>query len=284
MIDQLRSFIQQSSLRCSFQSMTLNSADKDFLQLLSTRPAIEKKKHSNIQKSNEKKRDDFHRRVVLFSASEIPLTDTFLNMAFTCLHSRDAFITNESIYRIFRTIFGHFVEKFVVRIETKRKKKTTFLFRFVKNEIDEILSREQILVYLSDIRTKVLWPDEDKPFVPIKNVKRRAFYACINKIPCKISSNDVFVFFSQLFVRLDWFRTLIGHENVNRIIGNAIQCLSYSELNQFVEFVDRISSFLFSCFRHFLCKFFELIVDQLIPNVAKGDFIRKYVHMHAGMR
>ena len=88
-------------------------------------------------------------------------------MAYTCLHSRDALITNESIYRILRTLFGHFVEK------------------FVRNEIEEILSREEILVYLSDIRTKVLWPDEEKPFVPMKNVKRRAFHACVNKIPCE---------------------------------------------------------------------------------------------------
>jgi hypothetical protein len=45
--------------------------------------------------------------------SDIPLTDVVLNLVHTCLHSRDAIISNESIHRILRTIFGHLIEEFV---------------------------------------------------------------------------------------------------------------------------------------------------------------------------
>jgi len=46
--------------------------------------------------------------------SNIPLTDAVLNLIHTCLHSRDAIISNESIHQILRTILGHFIEEFGV--------------------------------------------------------------------------------------------------------------------------------------------------------------------------
>jgi hypothetical protein len=45
--------------------------------------------------------------------SDIPLTDAVLNLIDTCLHSRDAIISNESIHQILRTILGHFIEESV---------------------------------------------------------------------------------------------------------------------------------------------------------------------------
>ena len=117
----------------------------------------------------------------------------------------------------------------------------------MKNEIDKILSREEILVYLSDIRTKVLWPDEDKPFVPIKNVKRRAFYACVNKIPCKISSNDVFLSFSTCRS----FRLASNFDRSRKRQSNHWKCTSMSQLSR-IESVRRLFFVLFSIeFRKF---------------------------------
>ena len=40
-------------------------------------------------------------------------------------------------------------------------------------------------MYLSDLRTDVLWPDNESPSIPMRNVKHRAFNAVINKIPSK---------------------------------------------------------------------------------------------------
>jgi hypothetical protein len=38
-------------------------------------------------------------------------------------------------------------------------------------------------MYLIDLRTKVLWPDDNNSSIPMKNVKHRAYNAFINRIP-----------------------------------------------------------------------------------------------------
>jgi hypothetical protein len=55
--------------------------------------------------------------------------------------------------------------------------------RFLKNQIDDILSPEKILMYLIDLRTKVLWPDAKSTSTPLRHAKHRAYNAVINKIP-----------------------------------------------------------------------------------------------------
>lgn len=178
-LDQFKFFIQQSSLKYSAYSLTLNSIDSEFLQSLLTRPAI----------VTSRRKDKIQ--------SDIPLTDSVMNLIHTCLHSREAIISYESIHQILRTIFGHFIEE------------------FLKNQIDDLFSREKILIYLTDIRTKVLWPDDNSTFIPINNVKERASNACLNKIP-------------------SWLQQIVGVENVRRIIDNLLRCLSYEKLNRFV--------------------------------------------------
>lgn len=64
-----------------------------------------------------------------------------------------------------------------------------FTFRFVKTQIDDVLSLEKLITYLVDLRTKVLWPDDDDDSsLPMKNVRHRAFNACLHKIPSKKNS------------------------------------------------------------------------------------------------
>jgi len=67
-------------------------------------------------------------------------------------------------------------------------------FRLVKNQIDDILSHEKILTYLSNLRTKVLWPDDQNTSIPMKNIKHRAYNAIITKIPSRRFSM-VFLYF-----------------------------------------------------------------------------------------
>ncbi|CAF1199843.1 unnamed protein product [Adineta ricciae] len=146
-LEQMKFFIQQSSLRYSSYSLSLNSIDSEFLQSLLTRPSI-------VTSQRKAK-----------SHSSIPLTDSILKLIHTCLDSRDDIISYESTHQIFRTLFGHFTEE------------------FFKDYIDKLLSQEKILEYLYDIRTKVLWPDESKPTTPMKDIKNRAFTALMKKIP-----------------------------------------------------------------------------------------------------
>ncbi|CAF4456204.1 unnamed protein product, partial [Adineta steineri] len=68
-------------------------------------------------------------------------------------------------------------------------------------------------MYLVDIREKVLWPADENTFIPMKNVKRRALNACINKIP-------------------SWLQQIVGVDNVRRVISNLLDCLSHEELNR----------------------------------------------------
>ncbi|CAF1419109.1 unnamed protein product [Adineta steineri] len=211
-MDELRYFVRQSSLRSTSNSLTLNPTDTEFLQSLLTRPSI----------ATSRRKEKLQ--------SDIPLTDTTLNLIQTCLHSRDKMINYESTHRILRTIFGHLIEE------------------FLKEQIDDILSKENILMYLVDIREKVLWPADENTFIPMKNVKRRALNACINKIP-------------------SWLQQIVGVDNVRRVISNLLDCLSHEELN-----------------RHFICNLFDLFIEQLIPNMATEDFLKKYVQMHAGVR
>jgi len=77
---------------------------------------------------------------------------------------------------------------FLFRFNKKPKK---FIFRFLKNEIDDIFSLEKILIYLSDLRTKVLWTDGNNSSIPMKNIKHRAYNAFRNRIP----SRNFFFFF-----------------------------------------------------------------------------------------
>ena len=55
--------------------------------------------------------------------------------------------------------------------------------RVLKSELDEILSPENIVTYLTDLRTKVLWSNEESELKSIKHIKHRAYNAIINKIP-----------------------------------------------------------------------------------------------------
>ncbi|CAF3067346.1 unnamed protein product [Rotaria sp. Silwood2] len=153
-----------------------------------------------------------------------------LNLIHTCLHSRDAIISYQSIHQILRTFFGHFIEE------------------FLKNQIDTLFSREKTLMYLIDLRTKVLWPDDNNTAVPMKNVKHRAYNACMKQIP-------------------NWLQRIVGRDNVRRIVMNVLDCLSYEQLN-----------------KHFICNLFDLFIEQLIPNIATEDFLTKYVQMHTGSR
>ena len=58
-----------------------------------------------------------------------------------------------------------------------------FVFRFLKGEIGDLLSQENILEYMVNLRKKVLWPDDTSTTKPMKNVKHRAYNAIINKLP-----------------------------------------------------------------------------------------------------
>ena len=40
-----------------------------------------------------------------------------------------------------------------------------------------------MIMYLMDLRTKVLWPEDNSTTISMKNVKDRANNACMNKIP-----------------------------------------------------------------------------------------------------
>ena len=78
----------------------------------------------------------------------------------------------------------------------------------------------------------------------------------------------------------------MGVEHVRRILINALQCLSYEELNRFVG-IDRrrlCTPCLLHSPRHILCNLFDLLIEQVIPNVATAEFLTKYVQMHAGAR
>ncbi|UJR36998.1 hypothetical protein I4U23_029706 [Adineta vaga] len=210
--EQFKYFIQQSSLRYSSYSLILNPIDSVFLQSLLTRPSI----------VTAHRKEKTH--------SSIPLTDAVLKLVHTSLHSRDEIISYESTHQILRTIFGHFIEE------------------FIKDHISNLLSQEKILTYLSDIRTKILWPDENNLTIPLKDMKNRASKACIKKIPI-------------------WLQRIVGVENIRRIINNFLDCLGHEELN-----------------RHLICNLFDLLLEQLIPRISTKDFLTKYVHMHAGVR
>ena len=97
-MEQLKYFNERSSRLQQTRSAKLSSHDSDFLQLLLARPSI--------VSSHRKEKTSY-------SDSDVPLTDAVLNLVHTCLHSRDAIISNESIHRILRTIFGHLIEEFV---------------------------------------------------------------------------------------------------------------------------------------------------------------------------
>ncbi|CAF1134037.1 unnamed protein product [Rotaria sordida] len=211
-MERLKFYIQQSSFRCSSSSVKLNSIDSEFLQLLLTRPSITTSSRNKI----------IH--------SDIPLTDAVLNLIHTCLHSRDVIISYQSVHQILRTVLGHFIEE------------------FLKNQIDDLFSYEKILMYLIDLRTKVLWPDDNNIVIPMENVQDRAYNACMNQIP-------------------NWLQHIVGIENVRRIIMNVLECLSDEQLN-----------------KHFICNLFDLFIEQLIPNIATKDYLTKYVQMHAGHR
>ncbi|CAF3441686.1 unnamed protein product [Rotaria socialis] len=211
-MDQFKSFIQRSSFRCPSYSLELNSIDSEFLQLLLTRSSIPTSREKHIIQS------------------DIPLTDALLNLIHTCLHSRDTYISYESTNQSLRTVLGYLIEE------------------FVKNQIDDLVSLEKIIKYLMDLRTKVLWPAENSTSVPMKNVKHRAYNACMNKIPT-------------------WLQHIVGKESIHRIITNFLGCLIYEKLNQ-----------------DFLCNLFDLLIEQLIPDIAKKDFLTRYVQMHAGVR
>jgi len=77
-------------------------------------------------------------------------------------------------------------------------KNENIFFRFLKNQIDDLFSREKILIYLMDIRTKVLWPDDNNTFIPMKHVKHRAYNACMNKIPSK----TIFLLISFILLKI----------------------------------------------------------------------------------
>jgi hypothetical protein len=72
-----------------------------------------------------------------------------------------------------------------------------FLFRFLKGEIDDILSHENILEYMMNLRTKVLWPDDTSTTKPMKNVKHRAYNAIINKLPGRKIEFDFYFIFAD---------------------------------------------------------------------------------------
>ncbi|CAF0769818.1 unnamed protein product [Rotaria sp. Silwood1] len=212
-LEQLKFYIHQSSFRCPSSLVQLHSTDSTFLQTLLTRSSIATSRRNKI----------IH--------SDIPLTDAVLDLLHICLHSSDAIISYQSIHQILRTVFGHFIEE------------------FLKNQIDDIFSRENILMYLIDLRTKVLWPDDDNnTVIPMKNVKHRAYNACMNQIP-------------------NWLQYIVGKENIRCIIMNVLECLSHEQLN-----------------KHFICNLFDLFIELLIPNIATEDFLTKYVQMHAGNR
>jgi len=77
--------------------------------------------------------------------------------------------------------------KSLLRFQIEMIKCSLFFIRLLKREIDDALSEEKILSYLTDLRTKVLWPDDTQTSAPMKNVKHRAYNTFINKIPSKIT-------------------------------------------------------------------------------------------------
>jgi hypothetical protein len=110
-MEQLKYFNERSS-RLQYRNVSrLNSYDSVFLQSLLTRPSIVTSHRK--EKHRKKKIIKFSEIINSLSDSDIPITDAVLNLVHTCLHSRDAIISNESIHRILRTIFGHLIEEFV---------------------------------------------------------------------------------------------------------------------------------------------------------------------------
>ena len=160
-------------------------------------------------------------------------------------------------------------------------------FRFLKNEIDDLLSRDQILTYLFDIRTKVLWPDDNTRLIPMRNVKHRAYNACMTKIPSKrrflfarLECNRSFLHEKQIgFSSLSGSRTSVGSLAMP---FNAWVTKSWIGLSSRLRRSSFIAFFLL--FRHLLCNFLDLLLEQLIPSVTTTDFLARYVHMHAGSR
>lgn len=65
------------------------------------------------------------------------------------------------------------------------KRNKSYFFRLLKHNIDDLLSEEKIIGYLSDLRTKILWPEGSTSSIPMKNVKHRAYNAFINRIPSR---------------------------------------------------------------------------------------------------
>jgi hypothetical protein len=111
-MERLKLFVQQSSLRYSSFSFTLNNVDNEFLQSLLMRPSIVRAHRKEKQcKTNsiDNSRTTFFRHVV----SDLPLTDALLNLVLTCLNSREAMINNEAIQHTIRILFGHAIERSV---------------------------------------------------------------------------------------------------------------------------------------------------------------------------
>lgn len=117
--------------------------------------------------------------------------DALFNLLHTCLHCREAIISNESLNLIVRTLFGHLIEEY---ISHSNPLIIIFFFRFLKGEVDDILAPNKLLEYMIDLRTKVLWPNEDTPSKSMKHIKRRAYNAIINKIPCNTIRDESFFF------------------------------------------------------------------------------------------
>ncbi|CAF0724093.1 unnamed protein product [Didymodactylos carnosus] len=160
----------------------------------------------------------------------LPLTNSLLNLLYTSLHSREAFISLESVHTTIYIVFGRFIE------------------RFLTDLVDELTSQEYVLLYLKNLRSDVLWPDNEtdsSSSTQSKNGKHTAYDVCFNKIP-------------------GFFRQIIGPEHIRRIIINFLQCMSYEELN-----------------RHFVYTLLDAFIEELLPNISSKDFVLKYVQLHS---
>ena len=88
-------------------------ADKNLLKVLLKRISIVND-FSHSTAGQHETHHNFAKRSLIITVSDLPLTDSLLDLIYTCLNSRDTMISQPSVRRLFRTLVGGLLEKFVV--------------------------------------------------------------------------------------------------------------------------------------------------------------------------
>ena len=159
-----------------------------------------------------------------------------------------------------------------------------FFFRIVENKIDYLFSRDRILIYLKDLRTKILWPDEQKPDISMKNMKKRALNACLNKIPRKsiTKSNEnretekICIFRISSDDRWKRSSSTYSLERIGLFASSAIESVNF-----FVEKNSlKISQEIFLEFQTFSLSIYRFI-DGIFHTQSSNEWFPKEIHGYA---